>query len=85
MSLILSRAATRALHRLERADAREHARIRQHLAEIDADPTGRHSTALVHLDGRRSRCGSWRLVYELGDPIRIRAISHRRNAYTQKG
>lgn len=69
----------------ETGEAREHARIRQHLADIEADPTGHHSTALVHLGGRRSRCGSWRLMYELGDPIRIRDISHRRNAYTQKG
>ncbi|MFJ5635071.1 type II toxin-antitoxin system RelE/ParE family toxin [Streptomyces goshikiensis] len=85
MPLVLSRAAARALQRLERSDAREHARIREHLAEIEADPTGRHSTALVHLRGRRSRCGAWRLMYDLGDPIRVRTISHRRNAYAQKG
>ncbi|MEV6676331.1 hypothetical protein AB0N09_05600 [Streptomyces erythrochromogenes] len=85
MPLLLSRAAARTLHRLARSDSREHVRICRQLAEIEADPTGRHSTALVHLGGRRSRCGAWRLLYELGDPIRVRSISHRRNAYAEKG
>jgi len=62
----------------------EYERVRDAIARLGADPRPPGCKKLVGRDGWRLRVGRYRVIYEVGDAVRVVTVldvGHRRDAY----